>query len=129
MTALEKIAHLNETRYGLDFDGEQAFLKLEEELREFADANATRNHVEQVDALADIIVIAAGELRKLGYDPERALNETIMHIMSRRQDPEQKRCWDNGTKAKGEKWKKDMKQKPKEIYQCDYSYAKIKYRE
>jgi len=38
---------------------------------------------EKVDALCDIIVIATGELLKLGYDPQLAMAETLREINSR----------------------------------------------
>jgi len=54
--------------------------------------NALTNHVvagppvdadEKVDALCDLIVIATGELLKMGYDPNKAMDETIKEISSR----------------------------------------------
>lgn len=41
---------------------------------------------EKVDALCDVIVIATGELLKLGYDPQLAMAETLREINSRTGD-------------------------------------------
>ena len=38
---------------------------------------------DQVDALCDIIVVATGSIYKLGYDADKALDETIKEINSR----------------------------------------------
>ena len=119
MTALEKIARLNEERYGLEFERRFALDKLSEELAEFADPKA--DLYETVDALADIIVIAAGELRKLGYCPEKVLHETITEISLRVQDPAQAERWANGDRRPGEKWEKDRNAAVP--YKAEYRHA------
>jgi len=53
---------------------------LMEELAEFV---VTKNEEEMVDALADIIVVAVGSMLKLGYDPNEAMNQCLLHIESR----------------------------------------------
>jgi len=45
--------------------------------------NATYMGTELVDAFADIIVFSTGALLKLGYDPEKVMNEVIKEINSR----------------------------------------------
>ena len=123
MTALEKIAKLNEERYGLTFNKEKAIEKLIEEVEELKDGKDIHD---MVDALADIIVIAAGEIRKLGFDPEWALLETIKEITSRKQDPVQRAEWQNGRRQDGEKWLKWKGQPVDTLYSADYNIAKIR---
>jgi len=41
------------------------------------------NEDEKVDALCDLIVVATGELLKLGYDPNLAMEQTLLEIESR----------------------------------------------
>ncbi len=123
MTALEKIALLNEQRYGLDFDHEKAIRKIGEEFdNEFINA---KDEIEMVDALCDIIVICAGELRKLGYDPEMALYETIKEITSRKQDPIQEKEWRQGLREPGAKWMKWKHQPIETLEFADYEMARI----
>jgi 5'-deoxynucleotidase YfbR-like HD superfamily hydrolase len=117
---LKTIAKLNEERYGLTFDRLKATGKLLEEVNEFIDAED--NDYETIDALCDIIVIATGEIRKKGYCPEKALDETITEITSRKQDPEQKAQWDKFGRVDGEKWVKDKTQT--NCYKADYSKAR-----
>lgn len=70
MKPLVEIVKLNQTRYGLDFNGPKAIEKLHEEIiEELAPATLINDVEEIVDALADTIVIAVGELTKLGHKP------------------------------------------------------------
>lgn len=70
MKPLVEIIKLNQTRYGLDFNGPKAIEKLHEEIiEELAPAITILDVEEIVDALADTIVIAVGELTKLGHKP------------------------------------------------------------
>lgn len=122
---LTQILELNKARYGLTFDFTKASEKLEEELREFHDEHKASNVDGMVDALADIIVIAAGEIAKLGYNPELCLKQTIKEIASREQDPDQAAAWANGERLLGEKWLKNRKQDPSTLYKANYSTCKL----
>jgi NTP pyrophosphatase (non-canonical NTP hydrolase) len=123
---IQDIVRLNEERYGLDFDGFNAINKLKEEMEELEQAYRKNDKIEFLDALADIVVISVGEIRKMNYDPELVLNEVVKEISSRRQDPEQSKRWANGGKEDGEKWLKDKSQDTKTLYKADFSKAKIK---
>ena len=122
---LTQILELNKARYGLTFDFTKASEKLEEELREFHDEHKASNVEGMVDALADIIVIAAGEIAKLGYNPELCLKQTVKEITCREQDPDQATAWANGERLPGEKWLKNHEQDPSTIYKADYSTCKL----
>ena len=65
-----------------------------EELGEFLEAKTTE---ERIDAIADIIVFAYGEIAKYGYDGDKTMDEVIKEISSRTG------AYDPGTK----KWQKD----------------------
>jgi len=122
---IQDIVKLNEKRYGLDFNPEKAIEKLEEELQEFKDAVKDNNEYEMLDALTDIRVIAIGEIRKMGYDPECTLNETVKEISSRKQDVIQEIRWKEGDKKPGEKWLKDKWQDSESLYKADFNKCKI----
>lgn len=71
MKPLLEIVKLNQTRYGMDFNGPKAIEKLHEEIIEELAPATTSNDVEAiVDACGDTIVIAVGELAKLGAKPK-----------------------------------------------------------
>jgi len=129
LNPIQDIVKLNEKRYGLTFNPEKAVEKLEEELQEFKDAIKNNDIHEMVDALTDIRVIAIGETRKMIYDPECTLNETVKEITSRKQDPAQKHRWERLFKKQpGEKWLKDKNQSKTELYKADFSKCKLKER-
>lgn len=65
-----------------------------EELGEFI---AAQTEEERIDAMADIIVFAYGEIAKYGYDGDKVMNEVIKEIDSR------VGAYDPATK----KWQKD----------------------
>ena len=70
MKPLVEIIKLNQTRYGLDFNGPKAIEKLHEEIIEEFKPHFESNNIEaMVDDLGDAIVIAVGELTKLGHKP------------------------------------------------------------
>ena len=119
------IMKLNQDRYGVTFDFPKALDKLNEELVEFEDGFDRADTHEMIDALADIIVIAAGEMVKLGFNPELCLKQTVKEITCREQDPEQAIAWAAGKKELGEKWLKDPKQDPSTIYTADYSTCRL----
>lgn len=125
MKPLLDIMKLNQDRYGVTFDFPKALDKLNEELVEFEDGFDRADTHEMIDALADIIVIAAGEMVKLGFNPELCLKQTVKEITCREQDPEQAIAWAAGKKELGEKWLKDPKQDPSTIYTADYSTCRL----
>jgi len=70
MKPLAEIVKLNQTRYGLDFNGQKAIEKLHEEIVEELIPAIQANDIDEiVDAFNDTIVIAVGELTKLGATP------------------------------------------------------------
>lgn len=125
MKPLLDIMKLNQDRYGVTFDFPKALDKLNEELVEFEDGFDRADTHEMIDALADLIVIAAGEMVKLGFNPELCLKQTVKEITCREQDPEQAIAWAAGKKELGEKWLKDPKQDPSTIYTADYSTCRL----
>ena len=122
---LVDIMKLNQERYGTTFDFEKALAKLEEELQEFREAFEAGDLHGMVDAMADLIVIAAGETVKLGYNPELCLKQTVKEISSREQDPKQAAAWVNGQRLPGEKWLKNSQQDPSTLYAAEYSTCKL----
>lgn len=122
---LVDIMKLNQERYGTTFDFEKALAKLEEELQEFRDAFEAGDLHGMVDAMADLIVIAAGETVKLGYNPELCLKQTVKEISSRQQDPNQATAWANDKKLPGEKWLKNRQQDSSTLYTADYSTCRL----
>ena len=122
---LLEIMRLNQERYGTTFDFPKALEKLNEELVEFEEGFDKADTHEMIDALADLIVIAAGEMVKLGFNPELCLKQTVKEITCREQDPEQAIAWAAGKKELGEKWLKDPKQDPSTIYTADYSTCRL----
>ena len=122
---LLEIMRLNQERYGTTFDFPKALEKLNEELVEFEEGFVKADTHEMIDALADLIVIAAGEMVKLGFNPELCLKQTVKEISSREQDPVQAIAWAAGKKELGEKWLKDPKQDPSTLYTADYSTCRL----
>ncbi len=122
---LLEIMRLNQERYGTSFNFPKALEKLNEELEEFEEGFDKADTHEMIDALADLIVIAAGEMVKLGFNPELCLKQTVKEITCREQDPEQAIAWAAGKKELGEKWLKDPKQDPSTIYTADYSTCRL----
>ena len=122
---LLEIMRLNQERYGTTFDFPKALEKLNEELEEFEDGFVKADTHEMIDALADLIVIAAGEMVKLGFNPELCLKQTVKEISSREQCPDQAASWATGDRMPGEKWLKNPKQDPATLYSADYSTCKL----
>lgn len=90
MKPLAEIVKLNQTRYGLDFNGQKAIEKLHEEIvEELVPAIKAADLDEIVDALNDTIVIAVGELTKLHATP-KALPTKIVAELSIIQPPSEK---------------------------------------
>lgn len=126
MKPLLDIMKLNQVRYGTDFDADKAIEKLQEELQEFIDAEELQDTDGMIDSLGDTIVIAAGEITKLKYNPELVLKQIVKEITSRTQDPIQAQAWAAGNRQPGEKWKKDPNQDPETLYKADFSTCKFK---
>jgi len=120
---LVEIAKLNMERYGLIWNVEEFEEMIGEELNETLLAIQNDNIEETVDGLADIIVVCAGALTKLGYNPELVLKQTVKHIKSRLQDPKQKADWDLHD-HNGEKWKKWKDQSYETLYKPNYGVCK-----
>lgn len=125
MKPLLDIMKLNQERYGTTFDFPKAQEKLQSEMDEFEEGFDKADTHEMIDALADIIVIAAGEMVKLGFNPELCLKQTVREISSREQDHQQALAWSNGVRELGEKWLKNTQQAPHTLYQADYSTCKL----
>lgn len=62
--------------YGLDVDREHL-------VNSIGDIAETSSNTEKVDAFADIIVFSIGAITKLGYDPEKVMEEVYKEINSR----------------------------------------------
>jgi hypothetical protein len=117
MTPMDGIVQFNKDRNLNKFDNVAEYNMLHEELMEFLHASSQEFQEDQevIDALCDIIVVATGAIHKLGYDPEKALNETVKEITSRRGSFNE----DVG------KWEKDLSQDPSTLYKANYSNCKV----
>jgi len=115
MSVLEEIVLWNESRNLKDFKPHNEYALLFEELMEFQNASISKNESEQVDALCDIIVVATGALHKLGYSPDKAMDETLKEINSRK----------GSINENTGKWEKDITQDPETLYKANYSTCKI----
>ena len=84
-----------------------------EELGEFIAAESTNG---RIDAMADIIVFAYGEIAKYGYDGDKVMNEVIKEISSR------VGAYDPATK----KWQKDKSPEAQaQWYTADFTDCKL----
>lgn len=87
MTLNKRIERFN-TERGL-LDGDQPFNfsteydMLDEELEEFKYAYEQGDMAGMIDALDDIKVVATGTICKLGFDPDRTMDETLKEIEDR----------------------------------------------
>jgi len=95
-------------------------LMIKEEIDEYVYSLQMNDEHEKIDAICDIIVLAANELALNGYDLDLCLKETAKEINSRIQDPIQA-C----TNWKGQKWQKDPNQDKSTLYKADYSRCKL----
>lgn len=77
---------------------------------------------EVVDAISDIKVFSINEVELMGYDVYKTMDETILEISSREQDPIQKLLWEK-VGASG-KWNKNKEQDKDSLYKADYSKCK-----
>ena len=76
----ESIINWNKDRGLVAYNHVAQAQMLEEELNEFKEATTKHS---TVDALCDLVVVAIGGIWKLGYDPTKALQETLKEIHSR----------------------------------------------
>lgn len=85
--ALVRIEKFNIERGMLDGDNpfnlELAYTMLREELLEFSDAGNEGDVPHMVEELNDLIIVAAGEILKLGFSPRLTLAEKLTEIESR----------------------------------------------
>lgn len=82
MKPLLEIIKLNQTRYGLDFNGSKAFEKLHEEIiEELAPATITNDVEAIVDALSKVMCTTASHLVALGYNPELVMKQSVKSLM------------------------------------------------
>lgn len=108
MTVTDRIINFNkERKIPRKFIVQNEFWMLREELDELDKAFTPK---EQADALCDLIVIATGGLWKLYFDPDIAMNETLLEIEDRTGSFDE---------ASG-KWKKEIRG---DEYKADYSKA------
>ena len=113
MDILERIVDWNKERRLLDsFSADAEYNMLREELEEFIEA---KDENEMIDALCDIVVVATGAIAKLGYDPVRAMDETIKEISSRR----------GSFNENTGKWEKDKNQPKDTLYKANYEQARL----
>lgn len=81
MTVFKRIIDWNDERKLLtEFNKTNEISMLREELHELINADSIDDHI---DALCDLIVVATGGIRKLGYSPELCMNECLKEIESR----------------------------------------------
>ena len=112
-TALDGVVAWNVERNLNTFDLTAETAMLLEELQEFLLAKTVDD---RVDAAADIIVLAAGIIHKLGYSPEASLTETVKEISSRK----------GSIDPTTGKWQKDRNQDPATLYKANYNLTKTK---
>lgn len=114
MDPIKGIVQFNVERGLTAFDPVVEYNLLFEELAEFEAAGTENDEYEMVDALCDIIVVAAGAIYKLGYRPKEALSETVKEILSRK----------GAINPLTGKWEKDRNQDKTTLYKADYAAAK-----
>ena len=120
------VMNLNLNRYGSTFEEDGFKATLEEELKEIYDALESNDTKEIIDGMADAIVVLAGGITRLGYNPELVLKQVVKEITSRNQNYEQKAKWVNDKTLIGkEKWLKDKTQDPATLYKADFSTCKL----
>lgn len=68
----------------------------------------------------------ATNVKDLGYDFVKCLNEALKEIESRQQDPIQKAEWEAQCGSNGQKWQKWKEQPEETLYKANYSRLKIK---
>jgi len=110
-TALDKVVEWNIDRNLTTFDLSTELRMLDEEVRELVEA---ANDDQRVDALNDIIVLAAGAIHKLGYKPELTMLETVKEISSRK----------GAINLATGKWEKLKDQDPSTLYKANYNNTK-----
>ena len=120
------IMNLNLDRYGKKFNAEKFIPTLEEELTEMYDALEKNDEEAFVDGACDAIVVLAGGLTQMGYNPHLVLKEVVKHISSREQDVDQFHKWKAKPELQNEeKWLKRVDQDPRTIYNLSFKTCKI----
>ena len=76
----------------------------------------------KIDAHCDKIVFSINSIAQLGYNPKECMDETIMEISSRIQDPAQYEEWN--ANGKSGKWKKFKDQDKNTLYKANYKKCK-----
>lgn len=110
MAPLDNIVKFNINRNLSVFNAAKEQYYIELELAEFNEATALGDEHEQVDAMADVMVFAAGAIHKMGYDPTEVLKETLKEINSRQGEIDP---------VTG-KWEKSKTQDPATLYKAVY---------
>ena len=87
---------------------------LREEIGELYDAIINKDEFEEINACADLIVLASNHIEQKGYDLDLIMKETVKEISSR-----------EGSIGEDGKWHKDKNQNPDTLYKPDYSTCKI----
>ena len=123
---LTEIRDLNLNRYGSAFNLDKFKRTFFEEVDELMSALKDGDIDEALDGANDSIVVLAGLITQLGYDPHNTLAEVVKHITDRKQDPEQAERWSVDPMLRDkEKWRKDLSQPTTEIHQPDFQSCKL----
>ena len=112
MSSLSDIVDWNISRNLNTYKPETEMILIHREYEEFL--SSILNDRDPVDDLCDLIVVAAGALHKLGYDPDKAMNETYKEISSRKGE----------ISTNTGKWEKDTTQDPSTLYKANYALCK-----
>ena len=113
VTALRQVVGWNMSRNLNEYNPTTEMILIHREYEEFL-TNLLAGK-DPVDDLCDIIVVAAGALHKLGYDPEKAMVETVKEISSRKGE----------INPETGKWEKNPNQHPETLYKANYELAKV----
>ena len=102
MMFIEEVAEWNIVRSNLTYSPSLEYSMLDEELNEYMEAGITGDIVGQADALADILVVAAGALTKLCKGNRNKVNDILLAVTTANNlKPEEKV---NGKIIKGDKY-------------------------
>lgn len=112
MSVLADVVKWNISRNLNTYKPETEMILIHREYEEFL--SNLLNGKDPVDDLCDIIVVATGALHKLGYDPDKAMAETVKEISSRRGE----------INPETGKWEKNPNQHPETLYTANYELAR-----
>jgi hypothetical protein len=112
MSSLSDIVDWNISRNLNTYKPKTEMILIHREYEEFL--SSILNRRDPVDDLCDLIVVATGALHKLGYDPDKAMNETYKEISSRKGE----------INTETGKWEKDLTQDPSTLYIANYELCK-----